>query len=511
MKKNNTTHAKTTGTKSGARTKNAAESFKKTKIKAIASVLLCAVILIAVIFAAGVLSVKDDDGLPADFKGSVFKFSESIEKVDNPDQGFYRPIYVKVTEDGVAYNKNIVTANTQLYHLRADISAFSGATNGSADKPLTEAALSGFKELLQYLKANGKSAIVRFAYDAGFNGNTHKEPSFETMLAHTGQFCGVINLFYTTVTAVEVGMIGPWGEMHTSDYAKAEYITPLVDKFLTETAASGVPVLVRTPKMIYNYLGITVNDIAGYEIPKESKAYRLGLFNDGYLGSDTDLGTYTNRATEVEFLAAQNAHLPYGGEVVVPGSNLHDIDKCLPEMYLLGLSYLNIEWNNNVIDKWKNSTYTRACGGDAAYYGQSAFTYIQNRLGYRFYAEKCVVQCLGNYESVKVTLNVKNAGFGNMLKSKKAKLLFVNAAGEVVLTREVGDFVGAGSVGYTAELGLENGDYGVYICVYGDTAAGNPIYTVRFANGGADAGDWQLWNAELSANFIGKISVEKSA
>ena len=47
-------------------------------------------------------------------------YTESVAKINNPDQGFYRPVYVKVSEEGVSYNQNIVTASTRLYHLRAD-------------------------------------------------------------------------------------------------------------------------------------------------------------------------------------------------------------------------------------------------------------------------------------------------------------------------------------------------------------------------------------------------------
>ena len=81
-------------------------------------------------------------------------YVESIAKINNPDQGFYRPISVKVSEDGVAYNKNIISPSTQLYHLRIDISEFSQAVNGEKDKQLTQAALDGLGDLLALLKSN---------------------------------------------------------------------------------------------------------------------------------------------------------------------------------------------------------------------------------------------------------------------------------------------------------------------------------------------------------------------
>ena len=56
-------------------------------------------------------------------------YEESTEQISNPDQGFYRPLYVKINENGAAYNKAVINASTQLYHLRCDISEFSAAVN----------------------------------------------------------------------------------------------------------------------------------------------------------------------------------------------------------------------------------------------------------------------------------------------------------------------------------------------------------------------------------------------
>ena len=94
-------------------------------------------------------------------------YEESIEEISNPDQGFYRPVYVKINENGAMYNKDVINSQTQLYHLRCDISAFSAAVNNVADKPLTDNALEGLDALLFCLKENDKNAIVRFAYDPG--------------------------------------------------------------------------------------------------------------------------------------------------------------------------------------------------------------------------------------------------------------------------------------------------------------------------------------------------------
>jgi hypothetical protein len=40
------------------------------------------------------------------------------------------------------------------------------------------------------------------------------------------------------------------------------------------------------------------------------------VYNDGYLGSESDLGTFTNREKEISFLDGLANRSLYGGEVV---------------------------------------------------------------------------------------------------------------------------------------------------------------------------------------------------
>jgi len=425
-------------------------------------------------------------------------YTESTDKINNPDQGFYRPVFVRMTEDGVSYNKNIINSSTQLYHLRIDISSFSAAVNGESDKLLNQTALDGLQELLSYLKERDKNAVVRFAYDAYYNGGKDKEPALPIILEHIRKVCPVLNCFENTITAVEAGLIGPWGEMHSSAIANAANISPIIEAFLTN--AESIPILVRTPKMIYDYLGITVKDIDNYTIPADQKAYRLGLYNDGYLGSGNDLGTYSDRQREIEFLSRQTDHLPFGGEVVIPSSNLHDIDVCLPEMHKINLSYLNVEWNNQVIDKWKNSTYTKECGTDEIYYGKTAFNYIENRMGYRFVLTNSVFKYAEKLDKFQAEISLNNVGFGNLNRTKRAKLIILNESGEVAFSQDLQDFTGNETYEFSTNLNLESGKYEVYLRLYGEEAEGTPLYCLQFANEG-------LWNADLKANKIGELEI----
>lgn len=445
---------------------------------------------------------KDPDKNPDEDENLVtiqqqLHYTESTAKLDNPDQGFYLPINVTVTDSGATYPTYVVTNTTKLYHLRIDISAFS-ANAGGTDHPLTDAALNGIRNLLTYLRQRDKSAIVRFSYDKGFDGHANFEPSLEVMLNHARQFCTVLEEYSATVTALEVGMVGPWGEMHTSTAANPENISALIQAFLENTTT--IPVSVRTPQMIYNYLGISGGAPEGYEVPET--AYRLGMFNDGYLGSATDYRTYGDREKDVAFISGQTEHLPFGGEVIDPNSTLHDITVCLPEMYQIHLSYLNELWNDQIVAKWKNVTVTENCAdADSLYYGLTAYTYIQNHMGYRFVLKNSTFKHTENFDTLKISLTLENVGFGNLTKSKNAKLLFVNSNNAVVHEESVENFNGEETIDYSLALDLQAGNYRMFLQLSGDELNGTPLYCLQFAND-------SLYDTALHANLIGGIEIK---
>ena len=185
------------------------------KLKIYLCLIAAAAVAVAAIIGAGVAargcSELPEPKLPEP-KLQSLDYNESTEALNNPDQGFYRPVYVKVTDTEVKPNANINSA-ARLLHLRMDISAYSSAAGG-ADKPLTDKALSDFENMLADMRKREKNAIVRFAYAPGFGDMKNAEPSDAVMQGHIIQICSVLNKYESVITAVEVGMIGPLSLIH---------------------------------------------------------------------------------------------------------------------------------------------------------------------------------------------------------------------------------------------------------------------------------------------------------
>lgn len=442
-------------------------------------------------------STEDD---PIDTPSSTYTtllqkndYVQSIQTILSPDCGFYRPMVIKLTTTGGTCSH--INNDVSVQHLRVNIGAFSKAVNNENDIEFTDEALDYFDSIMKNLLKNNKSAIVRFAYD-GFNGVADLEPSEDMILRHIEQLCSVLNKYQDTVTAIEVGMVGKWGEMHTSKLANYDTIDKLISKFLSCT--DNYPILVRTPKMIYHYLNITINDIDNYDINANTLEYRLGIFNDGYLGSGNDLGTYTNREKEIDWLSKQTAHLPFGGEVMT--GEMSNIENCLEEMNKINLSYLNYEWNYNTTQtKWNESYYTSELGQESLYYNTKAVNYIRNHLGYRLVLENCNIKREDNTNNYSINIGIKNIGFGNLTRTKQSQIIFVNTQTSNIFTFDCDDYKG-GDITYNLSANLDSGEYEVYLKLFNGLYDNQSRYEIQLSNE-------NIFDTTLRANLLGTINI----
>ena len=115
---------------------------------------------------------------------------------------------------------------------------------------------------------------------------------------------------------------------------------------------------------------------------------------------------------------------------------------CLPEMYLLSLSYLNYEYNKKVIiEKWQNLRYNSTLGKDSLFYGVTGYDYIYSHMGYRLVVRSIDVEYRkgGTFE---LTVNIENVGFGNLYKTKNVDIVFSDMNGKLIKRENFGKYSG---------------------------------------------------------------------
>lgn len=469
------------------------------------------------------------------------EFTQDIDYTDhndiiyNPDMGFFSSKLVTVTPDGVSNKESVIKKitkpagrfngtynkddNFDIILLKIDISAFS-SRNGGKEEKLTDKALSDIADILASFKGTGKTAFVQFAYDPDYDGKktTNSEgkevyadvepKDFNLLLDHVSQIVSVVKPYQQYITAIRCGMVGPYGEMHSTIFAgdkdgrECGYIAEIMERFADAMQQEGVdvPLLVRQPRFMYSYLNLTGKTDYKTAIPDlTGKKHIFGFFNDGYLGSDSDLGTFRkkDREGEIHFMSYFTASTPYGGEITKSSDKSEvplwqsDLEGSFKEMFTIHLSFLNIGYKAEVFEALSETDYN----------GETAFLYLFKHMGYRYVITNSEIEPKGN--SAEIRLQYRNDGFANMPfhRKKVLSVIFKPENGDAIEVSTNQEFVNAPSgtsdptsiaLSVSTEK-LSAGKYTVYLKV--SDADGD--YPVRFAN--------NLWNDGLKANKIGVI------
>lgn len=379
--------------------------------------------------------------------------TDAMATLDNFDRGFYTPQVLHLEPSG---GKPIEKPYGKLLHLRAEISEFSSnawlsidSTGGKRDtvrgvsQDLTEDALNVLQQTFDNIRDFGGRVIVRVCYDPWYNGRSNVTPAHEWVLKHVKQLAPVLSKNTDVIVALEMGMHGAYGEMHSDTSITYDRVAEAVNLMLRNTPPE-LKILTRTGNYSAKVLGFdnwgVDFNIDGEKFAEIAKAkgdtmYRVGMFNDGYLGTQYDYGTWGAdcktsicREEGVAWLEKYGINTPYGGEALTTASGYEVINT--PEFlayegFRTHTSYLNIQWNNNLIDSWKKTTFKQKDFDydPARVDSLSGFKYINDHLGYRFVLrESWLSDTVGADGIFKAKLRIQNVGFGNLTWNAPVRL-----------------------------------------------------------------------------------------
>ena len=462
-----------------------------------------------------------DDGLT----DSGLDYTESTEILKNPNMGY--PAHASISMSDTMSARN--DSGFMWYYI--NISNYSGANSmlpesvtwpaNRVDRPISDRALAAFRKTLDNLRENGGSCFMRFVYD--WDGQAGREPSsIDTIINHIEQLCGVVSDYADICFGFECGIIGVFGEMHSSIYCGSQFANPIIDAYLDNTPDTMV-LMVRTPAYITQYLGVSRSELATLVTEKGSPEYRLSYFNDGYMNSDNDLGTWYNRAQDIQFLSRQAAHGAYGGEFgsaywILPCNSCLP-ENAIPEMYTTHLNFIR----GNVYNTKQNTyfgydsyeygpKYEKDWYPDnSAFYGINCHQFIVAHLGYRLVLRESRLTAAPKAGGT-LTLKgkIENTGFGNIFTEPTTQILLVGEGYSYVCDTAIKaeTFQSCTVQDYSTTLSLPAsmpaGEYKVYMRMTASTQTDflSVKSAIQFAN--VDG----IFNAEFGGNLIGTIDVE---
>lgn len=364
------------------------------------------------------------------FEGAEYR--DSLKDRRNPGRGWYRIFSMDAALPCPAEEwKWEKSGDEQLALLLIDLGRY-------ANVPLSQEALINIKAAFEFFRERDKELILRFTYDRDGRGMENEPSSVSRITEHMAELSCVMEEYKDIIFCMQGLFIGSWGEMHNSKFLSPRTLQALW-KGLRDSTPKTCFFAVRKPEHYKILTGISYDSLT----QEEARNQRLGLFNDGLLGSKTDLGTCGENeiSDSLDFQDKLCRCVPNGGEAV-GNSSCSDILNAVEHFKKIHISYLNSVYDEAVLSKWKSLSLD----------GLNGYEYIGIHLGYRFLVTDAK---LIKKDGIRLAVTLKNTGFANICDECEIKLLLIGRDGsscEVTETYDLRNLDADSTVGLVFQL-----------------------------------------------------------
>lgn len=358
---------------------------------------------------------------------------ESSTTIVNPFCGFYQlecytPDDKKSFKDTQKWwQKHYEKSLDQLTLLEIDLKNYS-------QKNISDQALEQIRFLFGQFKTSKKQVILRFVYDTDGHAQSTEPHQLRLVKQHMSQLAAPVNEYKDCIYILQGLFIGNYGELHHSRFHSASQLRSLAQQ-MDQNYDPSIYLSVRTPAQLRSILQSDTPGVVHKDY-LQSLNSRLGLFNDGMLGSDTDLGTYNNaasastsydlpqnRASELRYQNKLCQMVPNGGEVIFH-KKYSSLMNAIDSFSMMHVSYLNKAYDPKAISAWQKSTYT----GNGVFSGTNGYYYIKSHLGYRYSIEHSNLDFhsfIG--DNAYLYLSIQNSGFAPAYKAFDTYLILTDS------------------------------------------------------------------------------------
>jgi Domain of unknown function (DUF4832)/Domain of unknown function (DUF4874) len=346
-------------------------------------------------------------------------------------------------------------------------------------------------------KGSGVKIIVRFSYNFPASETEYRnaqDAPLARVQEHALQLAPLLAKHADSIAFLQAGFIGAWGEWHTS----SNNLTTNANKDAVRDVL--LAMLPEDKFLQIRYPG----DLQRWRptAPDESMAFtaqtRIGMHNDCFLASQTDVGTYEGGLNDPQrnYVKAASKVTPFGGETCNPADDAGAVmrDSCadiLREGRDYSLAYLNRDYYTGFTNKWQ---------------AQGCLAEVSRSIGYRLQLDSLALPAQAQRGAAfSIQLKLTNTGWSRVFNPRPVLLVLRNVASgalvELPVTaadprRWVAGQSSTVSTTITVPLSVAAGDYTVALWMPDGASAlrSDAQYALRPANA-ADAARGQGWDA----------------
>jgi len=438
--------------------------------------------------------------LPGAMVDAIFRGTD--DDVANPERG----LYVWAADNLAAWTQTQADAQFAAgYRLVYAPVRLDAHANGALPAQLLDDVSQGFA----IARRAGLKVIPRFLYNypKGETGyQAAQDAPLERVLGHIEQLKPVLAANADVVAYLQAGFVGAWGEWHTSSNQLTQ---PAARTQIRDALLGALPadrfLQLRYPPYLMAWSARAPRWRDG------SAASRIGVHNDCFLASSTDVGTYSDdaatRRRERDYVAALSNVAPFGAETCNPADAVNPTPRTgcadiLREGRQFGLTYLNDSY-------YRTLFHTR-------WQAQGCMAQVRRSMGYRFelltLRHSAAVAAGGMGE---LALTLRNRGWARAFNPRAVQLVLRERASGAVVRIALASIdprawlpgqTSKASARFEVPRGTPGGVYEVLLA-FPDGApslAADARYSVRPANA-ADSGKSQGWDEKLGAFRIGTL------
>ncbi len=444
-------------------------------------------------------------GTTAEFsyaQSATVTYAASAENFPNPERGLYHYTELRSPNTGLSVEQltgyreqESITLIYRIFYLE-----------DFRDQPISEEYLTTVRQDFATMRAAGIKCVLRFAYTDkfvnGFDNPPYNDaPPLDLLLEHVDQLAPIIRANIDVVAVMQAGFIGTWGEWYYSDlYTTSGNLEQpsesdwdnrrsLIDKLLQIVPPNRM-VQVRYPVAKFALVG-SEEPLTAEEAYRNTPRARIAHHNDCFVSSSTDVGTYKDLEPEKAFLEQDSRYLAVGGETCALSPPTSDCPNAEAELARFHWSYLNIDYNTEVLGAWEE----QGCWED-----------IVRTLGYRLRLTEATMQNqVKAADAFSLELSLVNEGYASPYNPRQVNIILRNTeTNETFVHRTDEDprrWLPGEPITISVEAGvpasLVNGNYEVLLHLADPEAAvtARPEYAIRLANE-------DVWESETGYNAL---------